>query len=135
MFSILICCSTTSCFIPFPRILNTPVPAITGTVIENKSGKPIKNATVQFKGLRRTATSTDSLGRFTTRETKNIQFTMMDTFYVLQNLTLLAESPNHDAASIEVTRYGKTEEWSYSETSPALRLKKQQTEQVEAPDR
>jgi|AOAMet2_C27A4_35_1029305.scaffolds.fasta_scaffold07018_1 hypothetical protein len=125
----------TSCFIPFPRILTTPVPAITGTVIENKSGRPIKNATVQFKGLRRTSTSTDSKGRFTTRETKNTQFTMIDTFYVSQNLTLMAESPDHDGSTIEVTRYGKLSMWSYSETSPTLRLKKQQAEQVVAPDR
>ena len=102
--------------------------------IENKSGKPIKNATVQFKGLRHTSTSTDSLGRFTTRETKNTQFTMIDTFYVSQNLTLMADSPNYDGSSIEVTRYGKMSMWSYSETSPTLRLKKQQAEQVVAPD-
>jgi hypothetical protein len=129
------CFLLTSCFIPFPRILNTPVPPISGAVVDHKNGKPIENATVQFRGLKHTRTNTDELGRFTTRESKKIRFTMADINYVNQDLTLDIELDGYEASSLDLQRYGRVGVgWHYSIVSPTIKLTKKRAEQDVALD-
>ena len=96
----------TSCFLPFPRVLRTPIPSLTGKVVDHDTNKPIYNAKVQFTGLKKTQSKTDKNGCFTTQKTKNFQFTIADERYAQQKLTLVVEAPFYNKSILHLERSG-----------------------------